>query len=395
MEPGARIGKYVIESLLGEGGNGAVYAARDGVLGRPVAVKLLHPHLVYDATVAARFRQEAQAMAQLNHPNVVIVYDFVASETKEGQPHWAIVMELVEGGQTLAAILRREGALAPERAARLVANVAAALGYGHARGIVHRDVKPANVMVVSTPGSGEVAKLTDFGIARVMHGERRTQAALTLGTIWYLAPEQAQSSSVDARADVYSLGVTLFEALTGRVPFPYDNVARALAAHVSEAPPPPSSVVPGIPASLDAIVLRCLAKSPSMRPANGDELRVLLEDALRSLEPSAGSMRPPAYGTPTPSPYAASTPGAAPHSPSARPVASTQAMSMVGPGVAPVGASTPAPGVASPPAAATSTGGLSTSEKRIGLYIGIGALVLVVGVCLLGDLLCVIAYNVR
>jgi len=354
----------------------------------------LHPHLVYDATVAARFRQEAQAMAQLNHPNVVIVYDFVASETKEGQPHWAIVMELVEGGQTLAAILRREGPLAPARAARLVANVAAALGYGHARGIVHRDVKPANVMVVATKGSGEVAKLTDFGIARVMHGERRTQAALTLGTIWYLAPEQAQSSSVDARADVYSLGVTLFEALTGRVPFPYDNVARALAAHVSEAPPPPSSVVPGIPASLDAIVLRCLAKSPSMRPANGDELRVLLEDALRSLEPGAGSMRPPSYGTPMPSAYPQNTPGAAPHSPSARPVASTQAMSMFG-GGAPYGASTPAPPGPPPPPAAVNTGGLSRSEKRIGLYIGIGALVLVVGVCLLGDLLCVIAYNVR
>ncbi len=309
LPPGTQIGKYVITSHLGSGGNGAVYAGLDTVLGRPVALKLLHSEFIHDPHVAGRFRQEAQAMAQLNHPHVVTVHDFVGAGDA-----WAIVMELVEGGETLASILRREGRLAPARAVRLAKQVAAGLGHAHRRGIVHRDVKPANVMIVRQSAGAsteEIAKISDFGIARLLHGEKRTQGQLTLGTLWYLAPEQARSSSVDARADVYALGASLYEALTGRVVFPYDNVARVLAAALGEAPTPPSSVVPGLSPTLDAVVLCLIAKSPDERPADGEAARALLEEAEWALAPPS----PSAMGSMRPSPAA----------PSIRPLASSSA----------------------------------------------------------------------
>ncbi len=420
MEPGSRIGKYVIEEKLGEGGNGQVYAARDSVLGRRVALKLLHGQLIADATIAGRFRQEAQAMAQLSHPNVVIMHDFIA----EG-PRWAIVMELVEHGETLGSILRREGRMAPARAVHIAMGVASALGHAHARGIVHRDVKPANVLVVrdhrahdpSRPSHGrEIAKLTDFGIARVMHGERRTQAQLTLGTLWYIAPEQAQSSGVDARADIYSLGATLYEALTGRVVFPYDNVARVLAAHIGETPPSPAQLVPGISASLDRLVMRCIAKSPDDRPANGDALRALLEECLHELEGSSPGAyasipgtRPmaelrahidaarasanSASATPQPTPGHASPGYASPGYASpghASPGHASPGYASPGP-ASPAYAPqpfAPAPTMAlAPPPASGASGGMSDESGRLGLYIGLGTLAVVTGVCLLGSLL--------
>ncbi|UJR81022.1 serine/threonine-protein kinase [Sandaracinus amylolyticus] len=341
MEPGTRIGKYVIDARLGEGGNGTVYAARDGVLGRHVALKILHPHLVSDAQIAARFRQEAQAMAQLNHPNVVIVHDFVGEANR-----WAIVMELAVDGETLGSLIKREQRLDPARAVRLCAQIAAGLGHAHARGIVHRDVKPANVLVLRDAGH-DVAKITDFGIARVANGERRTQAQLTLGTLWYIAPEQAQNSSVDARADVYSLGATLYEALTGSVPFPYDNAARVLAAHISEMPRPPSTRAPGVPAALDDLVLRCLSKNPDERPRDGDHLAALL--------------------------------GAIVPAPARLPIPSTQVASAAP--IAPV----------APPRPQRFT----REESQVGMWIGIGGLVLLAGVCLLGSFLCVLTGFLR
>ncbi|AKF06360.1 serine/threonine-protein kinase [Sandaracinus amylolyticus] len=352
MEPGTRIGKYVIEARLGEGGNGTVYAARDGVLGRHVAFKVLHPHLVSDAQIAARFRQEAQAMAQLNHPNVVIVHDFVGEANR-----WAIVMELAVNGETLGSLIKRAGRLDPARAARLCTQVAAGLGHAHARGIVHRDVKPANVLVLRDGGS-EVAKITDFGIARVANGERRTQAQLTLGTLWYIAPEQAQNSSVDARADVYSLGATLYEALTGSVPFPYDNAARVLAAHISEMPRPPSTRAPGIPEVLDELVLRCLSKNPDERPRDGDQLAALLGAITQRAAaiPSTQVASAPAIPQPAPVPPAAD--------------------------VAPPGPAAPA-------------SRLTREDSQVGMWIGIGGLVLLSSVCLLGSFLCVLTGFLR
>ena len=371
MQPGERIGKYVVEGPLGAGGNGAVFAAQDAVLGRRVALKVLHHELLLDPTIAARFRQEAQAMAQLSHPNVVVVHDFVAEAGR-----WVLVMELIEGGQTLASLLRREGHLAPARALRIVAQVAGELGHAHRRGIVHRDVKPANVMLVQAgPGAGgEVAKLTDFGIARVLHGERRTQAQLTLGTLWYLAPEQAQDSSVDARADVYALGCTLYEALVGHVPFPYDNIARVLAAHVGEPPRRPSERVAGVPPALEELLMRCLAKLPHERPEDGEALRARCEEVLAQLEPRATPVRPPsadgASRSELPGPAAPVRTGLA-FEDAARPP------SVASPPPA------PAPSTASPPASSAAR----DSDRRLGLYIGAGALLFVVAVCGLGILL--------
>jgi serine/threonine-protein kinase len=384
MENEPRIGKYVLEEKLGEGGNGQVYAARDSVLGRRVALKLLHGQLITDPNVAGRFRQEAQAMAQLSHPNVVVMHDFVADG-----PRWAIVMELVENGETLGSIIKREGRLAPARAVRISIGVASALGHAHARGIVHRDVKPANVLVVRGHGR-EIAKLTDFGIARVMHGERRTGAQLTLGTLWYIAPEQAQSSGVDARADVYSLGASLYEAITGRVVFPYDNVARVLAAHIGETPPSPSQLVPGISPTLDRLVMRSIAKNPDDRPQNGDAMRALLEDVLHEIEGSSPGGAIPATrpmsemqaaidAARASAPRAAATPSAAP----SNPYASAQY------------AARPAPMVATPQTPSANGGGVTAESGRIGLYIGLGTLTLVTGACLLGALLFAVGMILR
>lgn len=306
--------------------------------------------LVHDPQIAGRFRQEAQAMAQLNHPHVVTVYDFVG----EGST-WAIVMELIEGGENLANLVRREGRLNPLRAVRLIKQVASGLGHAHARGIVHRDVKPANIMVIHD-GHGETAKVADFGIARLVHGEKRTYGQLTLGTLWYLAPEQAQSSSVDARADVYALGATLYEAITGRVVFPYDNVARVLAAHLTEAPTPPSMLVPGIPAALDALILRLIAKAPEARPRAGEEVRTLLDDLERQLDPSLG------------------------HTPRASATSSA-------------GSAVPAPFTSpreAPPNFAQTTSSLSTGQGKVGFAIGIGLVAVVATMCLASAFLCVI-----
>lgn len=397
MQPGERIGKYVVESQLGEGGNGAVYAARDAILGRRVALKVLRPEVLHDATVAARFRQEAQAMAQLSHPHVVIVYDFVSDEHR-----WALVMEeLIESGETLSSLIKRSGRLPVNRAVRLISHTASALGHAHRRGIVHRDVKPANVMVIHDE-HGEKAKLTDFGIARIMHGERRTHAALTLGTLWYLAPEQAQNSAVDSRADVYALGCTLYEALTGQVPFPYDNVARVLASHVSETPRPLWEVVPGIPPELDALVARCLAKNPADRPRDGEELRVLLDDVLARLEPP----RSPSVSTPRP-PTQAPPPVTRPNSlldglwdgfsprPSATAVMSPGTpMPGSGPGSSGAGVAAPPPAPLLPADAAARLAN-DARERRIGMYIGTGALTFVVLTCGFGLMLCMITGMMR
>jgi eukaryotic-like serine/threonine-protein kinase len=279
---GERLGKYEIEALLGAGGHGSVYAARDTVLGRRVAIKLLHPKHTYDVESAARFRSEAEAMARLSHENVVTVHDFLAHGNE-----WAIVMELCEGGQSLDALIGRDGRLGVERALTIAAAMARGLGHAHARGIVHRDVKPANVLLWPSD-EGERVKVTDFGIARLLGGGRHTRDDLTLGTVYYMAPEQANRSDVEAPADVYALGVTLYHMLTGQVPFGGDNPIAVLTAHASEVPRAPSTLAPGIPPAVDALVLSCMAKRPEGRPRDGREV------AARILAVSPGPAVSPA-----------------------------------------------------------------------------------------------------
>ena len=265
-------GRYRIEQELGRGGMAKVFKGTDEVLGRTVAIKVLAPQIADDESFVARFRREAQAAARLNHPNLVGVYD-----TGEDDGVKYIVMEYVEG-KTLAAYLADGGRIMPDRATEIAEDVCSALTVAHAAGIVHRDIKPGNIMV--TP-HGEV-KVTDFGIARVaMSGDTIAQTVAVLGTASYLSPEQAQGQAVDGRSDIYSLGCVLYEMLTGRPPFVGDSPVTVASKHVLETPKPPSKLNPDVSPELDAVVLKTLAKNPANRYQAADELRADLERARR------------------------------------------------------------------------------------------------------------------
>ena len=368
---GDRIGKYVIERLLGSGGNGAVYLAKDEMLGRHVALKLLHPQQMHDVGIAGRFRQEAAAMARLSHTNVVVVYDFV---TAEGV--WAIVMEYIDGSESLAALIAREKTLEPVRAISLARQIATGLGHAHARGIVHRDVKPANVLVVHD-GPGEIAKVTDFGIARLLDGERRTARDMTLGTLYYLAPEQAQNSSVDARADVYALGVSLYEMLTGSVPFAYDTSVRVLTAHITETPVAPSVRRAAIDARVDAVVLRALSKDPAERPRDGVAFAAELERLEAELGRTARAIpatRLLSRSELTPAPTAAATAPTPDAPPTTVPVA------------APPDARRPPPTRRPPPLAAPQRSPSEASTAMTGVWAGLLTVAVIVLFCLFASL---------
>jgi serine/threonine protein kinase len=255
-------GRYRIEEFLGHGGMARVYRGTDLVLGRTVAVKVLNEQLSRDPRAVKRFRREAQAAAGLSHPGIVAVFD----TGSDGDVRY-IVMEYVTG-RTLADILREEGPLASEPAAALASAVATSLAHAHAKGIVHRDIKPANIM--RTP-SGEV-KVMDFGIARAASFDTLTQTATIMGTASYLAPEQARGDPIDARTDVYSLGVVLFEMLTGRPPFIADSPVAVAYKHVGEDPVPPSRVDPKVGPDLDSVVLTAMAKDPAARYQTADAM---------------------------------------------------------------------------------------------------------------------------
>jgi predicted Ser/Thr protein kinase len=248
-------GRYEVETTLGEGGMARVYRGTDRILGRTVAIKVLSRKYAGDDSFVTRFRREAQAAAGLNHPHVVSVFD-----TGDDEDQHYIVMEYVEG-DTLADVLRREGRLPPERATAIAADVATALEGAHEKGLVHRDVKPGNVMI---DREGRV-KVMDFGIARAAADDTLTQTGIVLGTASYLSPEQAQGLPVDARSDIYSLGCVLYEMLAGRPPFVADTPVSIAYKHVHEDARPPSEVEPSVPAALDAVVLRALAKDPEER----------------------------------------------------------------------------------------------------------------------------------
>jgi eukaryotic-like serine/threonine-protein kinase len=266
-------GRYEIESLLGQGGMARVFKGTDRVLDRTVAIKVLSPQFADDEQFVSRFRREAQAAAGLNHPNIVSVYD-----TGDQSDVHFIVMEYIEG-RTLRDVIRGEGPLLPERAAEIGESVARALSTAHQAGLVHRDIKPGNIMLTR---DGEV-KVMDFGIARTSTGDTLTQTAAVLGTASYLSPEQAQGHSVDARSDLYSLGCVLYEMLTGRAPFTGDSPVAIAYKHVREDPLPPSHLNPDVPPTLDAVVLKCMAKNPVNRYETAEELRADLERARRGL----------------------------------------------------------------------------------------------------------------
>jgi hypothetical protein len=265
-EPGTRTplrvlaGRYLILERLGSGGAGVVWRAHDRVLDRTVAVKLLHPDVAADPFTAERFRAEASAAAKLTHPNAVIVHDIGRVEDRD-----YLVMELVEGA-TLADLLR-DGPLPPEVVAALGVQVARALGAAHARGLVHRDVKPANVLLTEDG----VAKVADFGIARAL-GEttsQLTRPGQVMGTARYLAPEQLRDVKIDARADVYALGLVLHQAVTGHLPFGDGTAIEVAVRRLADELPPPSARRDGVPAALDEAVRRATCQDPEQRFADG------------------------------------------------------------------------------------------------------------------------------
>src|SRR4051794_12928869 len=269
-------GRYELGDVLGYGGMAEGHLGRDVRLGREVAVKVLRPDLARDPSFQGRFRREGQAAGSLNHPAIVAVYD--TGEDREGgvsTPY--IVMEYVEG-RTLREVLEAEGRLLPQRALELTAQICAALDQAHRAGIVHRDVKPGNVML--TP-AGEV-KVMDFGIARAVTGTAATmtQTAAVFGTAHYLSPEQARGEHVDARSDIYSTGCLLYELLTGAPPFTGESAVAVAYQHVREDPLPPSQVEPDVPATIDAIVLVAMAKNAANRYASAADMRADLERAL-------------------------------------------------------------------------------------------------------------------
>lgn len=291
-------GRYELSHLVARGGMAEVYRAHDRLLDRPVALKVLFPELSVDRAFVERFRREAQAAANLSHPNIVPVFDW----GEDGGTYF-IVMEYIDG-RALSSILRTAGPLHPDRAAEIGADVALALAYAHRHGVVHRDVKPGNVLITE---EGAV-KVTDFGIARAVNTEESlTQTGAVMGTATYFSPEQAEGMGVDARSDIYSLGVVLFEMVTGRPPFMGDTPVAVASKHVREDPPTPRQINPAVPPDLEAIILKCMAKSPEFRYATGDDLRV---DLLRFREGRAvGAVAPPtmAQGTTRAMPAAGGT----------------------------------------------------------------------------------------
>ncbi|MBV9942871.1 MAG: serine/threonine protein kinase [Solirubrobacterales bacterium] len=278
-------GRYRLEEVIGRGGMSTVYRATDLALDRVVAVKVaLDPLAEENPIYVARFKREAHAAAALSHPGVATVYDAGA----DGSTRY-IVMELVDG-RSLSDMLRDEGPLAPARAAGIAAQVAETLAAAHAAGIVHRDIKPGNIMV----GAGDRVKLLDFGIARTADAVTLTQTASVLGTAPYMSPEQAMGNPADARSDIYSLGCVLYEMLTGKPPFMAEVPAAVLHQHVRVAPKSPRTINPAIPPGLDALVLHMLAKAPSDRPQTAAEVRDRLA-GYASDTPTAPTRRlPPA-----------------------------------------------------------------------------------------------------
>ena len=259
--------RYEIHSRIGRGGMADVFLARDRLLDRPVAIKVLFPEYAADPNFVERFRREATAASNLSHPNIVGVFDF----GRQGGTYY-MVMEYVNG-RTVADILRGDGSLLPQRAADIASDVAAALGFAHRYGVVHRDVKPANILVSST---GAV-KVADFGIARAMNAATEqdlTQAGAVMGTATYFSPEQAQGGNPDPRSDLYSLGIVMYEMVAGRPPFQGDNPVAIAYKQVHDVPPAMSTFAPTVPPAYEAVVMKLLAKAPTSRYPSADDLRV-------------------------------------------------------------------------------------------------------------------------
>ncbi len=295
LETGGVVGGYRIESLLGRGGMATVYLAEDGRLKRKVALKILSPELSADEAFRRRFVDESERLASVDHPNIIPVY-----EAGQDEGHLFIAMRYVDSTD-LKELIASEGHLAPERAISLVTQVAGALDAAHAKGLVHRDVKPANVLVAVGSGAdgSDHAYLSDFGLTkRTQETSGLTKTGSFMGTIDYVAPEQIGGTGVDGRTDQYALACVLFQCLTGRTPYPRDDDAAILYSHLSEPPPPVTEAVPSLPRAIDAVLAGGMAKDKDARYASCLEFARAARSAL--LDPSGEtSVEPSATASPS------------------------------------------------------------------------------------------------
>jgi serine/threonine protein kinase len=255
-------GRYRLLSLIGEGGMGKVYKAHDTLMDRDVAIKVLPPELATEAGYAQRFRREAYAAARLTEPHIIPIH-----EAGEIDGRLYLVMPVI-GGIDVHSLLQRDGPMNPQRAAKVIEQLAAALDAAHTAGLVHRDVKPSNALMTS----GDFTYLIDFGIARDADATQVTKTGAVVGTLAYMAPERFTTGNADVRADVYSLACMLHECLTGAQPYPGNGAEQQIAGHLTLDPPKPSSVNPAVPAAFDEVIARGMAKKPAERFSSAGEL---------------------------------------------------------------------------------------------------------------------------
>ena len=279
--------RYLIQSLIGQGGMGLVFLAKHTMMERTVAIKMLHQELLNDPLSVKRFQQEAKAASCLNHPNIITLHDF--GITPQGQPF--LCMEYLQG-TPLQDLLKRYGPMDPPRAVRIFGQVCDALHHAHNQGIVHRDLKPSNILLVTHEGDPEFVKVVDFGLAKLMpwsgkESQHLTKTGEVFGSPIYMSPEQCMGKQLDPRSDIYSLGVTLFEALTGKPPFRGQNSIQTASKHMSELPPTFGAVRPDLtlPPGLEAVVFRSLEKDPAKRYTTMAEMKEAMERALGADHP--------------------------------------------------------------------------------------------------------------
>jgi tRNA A-37 threonylcarbamoyl transferase component Bud32 len=290
---GNTIGSYKVTEKIGEGGMGSVYKGVDLMLEREVAIKALRPELARQPDIVERFRAEAVTLAKLNHPNIATLFSFL----RQGDDFF-MVMEFVRG-ETLDSALRRSGGMSVERAVPLFCQALEGIDHAHRFGIIHRDIKPANMMLTETsalaPGS---IKVMDFGIARVLGSARMTRQGNVIGTVEYMSPEQVRGQETDARSDIYSLGILLYEMLTGRVPFHSESEYELMRSQCDDAPPPPREFVSSIPLPIEQAIMRALAKNPEARFQSAGELRAALLGTPAGAAAPAQTFAAPVGGSP-------------------------------------------------------------------------------------------------
>jgi DNA-binding NarL/FixJ family response regulator/tRNA A-37 threonylcarbamoyl transferase component Bud32 len=274
--------RYVVEGVLGTGGMSRVYRAKHLLMDKPVAIKVLHHHLMGDKVALTRFQQEAKTVSVLNHPNIVRVFDFGLSEF--GQPF--LVMDYIQG-EDLESVILENNALDPDRAVRIFSKVLEGLSAAHAKRVIHRDLKPSNIMLVNTDDEPDFAMIIDFGIAKILLGDEAVSSKLTptgevYGSLAYMSPEQCKSVAVDHRTDIYSLGCVMYQALTGKIAFQGSGPYEVISKHLKELPAPFGRVCPDkhVPANLEAVVFKALAIEPGQRFQSAAEMKKSLTAVL-------------------------------------------------------------------------------------------------------------------